>query len=88
MTAKVACLLTGGPVYVIHVDGRPIVFEMHPYCGPVPLDARTEESRNLKPRHRFWTAVTLWAQQGRRLGELEGGRRRCIWDDGRVEEYV
>lgn len=77
------CLLTGGPLHEIKVGASVILFELHRYCGPMPLDKRTLESRNLGPRAPFWRAVSLWAQQGKKT---EAGSRddvrRCIWVDG------
>lgn len=68
-----ACILLGGPVYTI--DG--MRFEMHPYCGPAVVSGRGEVlDRQPGTRHRFWTAVTLWAQQGRRVTD-EGV---CIYE--------
>lgn len=63
------CLLLGGPEYTIKVGiGKPIRFEMHSYCGPMP-------TRQLGHNHPFWTAVTLWSQQGERVD----GDGLCIW---------
>lgn len=59
-----ACILFGGPIYTI--DG--IRFEMHPYCGPAVVGKRGQVlATQPGPRHHFWTAVTLWCQQGRRI---------------------
>ena len=58
------CVLQGGPVYSIDVGGQRIMFEMHPYLGPVPVGKRGNE-RRLGPRHPFWQAVTWWQEQGR-----------------------
>lgn len=73
------CLLLGGPLYRIYVDGKWILFEMHRYCGPMPLNQRTHGERRLGPRHRFWEAVTLWAQQGQRTGLESKGVKSCVW---------
>lgn len=66
MKGGLICLLLGGEIYRIWVRGKEYLFEMHSYCGPMPLRARDLESRHLGPRHPFWTAVTLWDRQGRR----------------------
>lgn len=76
---SVVCLLTGGPLYQIYVEGVWIVFEIHPYCGPMPLDKRSLEERRLGPRHKFWEAATLWVQQGQQTGRETGGVKCCIW---------
>jgi hypothetical protein len=64
----VLCVLTGGPLYQIYVDGVWILFEDHHYCGPMPLDKRTFDERLLGPRHRFWKVVTDWYQAGKKTG--------------------
>lgn len=77
-----ACILHGGPIYTI--DG--IRFEMHPHFGPAVVskrDGRVLESQP-GPRHRFWRAVTLWAQQGRRV-TAEGA---CIYEVPREPQTV
>jgi len=66
MRNGLVCLLLGGDIYRIWVRGIEYIFEMHAYCGPMPLRARDFEARHLGPRHPFWTAVTLWDRQGRR----------------------
>jgi hypothetical protein len=63
------CLLLGGPDYTLEVGGKAVKFEWHHYCGPMP-------SKQLGPRHMFWTAVTWWAQQGKRVDD----NWRCIYD--------
>ncbi len=70
------CILFGGPEYTIQVGlGKPIKFEMHHYCGPLP-------TRQLGPNHKFWTAVTLWSQQGERVDD----KGQCIWDHAATQE--
>lgn len=64
----VGCILAGGPLYQIYVDGEWILFEDHRYCGPMPLDKRTLGERSLGPRHPFWTKVTEWYQGGKKTG--------------------
>ena len=66
MSGRLICLLVGGDLYRIWAGGKEYLFEMHSYCGPMPLRARDHEPRLLGPRHPFWTAVTLWDRQGRR----------------------
>lgn len=70
----VACLLVGGPIRIIVVDGIEQLFEDHPRLGPCPVTKRGTE-RHLGPRHRFWLAVTQWYQGGKLLDE----NGRCIW---------
>lgn len=66
-------ILTGGPEHDIQVNGKRYHFEMHPYCGPILLDENGEAAKD-QPMA-FLEAVTLWAQQGRRI---EDGL--CRWD--------
>lgn len=81
MDSGLICLLTGGDLYTIVVDGKEFLFEMHSYCGPMPLRKRDLESRTLRPRHPFWTAVSLWAAQGRRATAAGPNLpARCVWD--------
>lgn len=67
-------LTVGGPEHTIEVDGKDYRFEMHSRFGSMPLNKRGDP-KELGPRHKFWIAVTCWAQQGRRIGE-DG---KCIW---------
>ena len=62
------CIMTGGELYQIHVDGVWILFEDHHYCGPMPLDKRTLDERKLGPRHHFWAAVSAWYLGGKKTG--------------------
>lgn len=72
--SDVVCILQGGPVY--QIDG--ISFEWNERFGPAVVDKREEIlDKQPGPRHRFWKAVTWWAQQGRRL-TAEG---ICIYDE-------
>lgn len=82
---RAAHLLMGGPDRLIEVDGEVIRFEDHPYSGPMPLGKRGKE-RRLGPRHKFWSAVTWWAQQGRQLDPETG---RCVYREvSREEELI
>ena len=82
---RVAHVLMGGPDYRIEVNGEVIRFEDHPYCGPCPLNKRGKELR-LGPRHKFWSAVTWWYQQGKQLDPVTG---RCVYRDvSREEELI
>lgn len=69
-------LAGGGRDYTIEVEGLRYVFEMHHYCGPAVLNRHGDPAKyQPSPRHPFWTAVTLWCQQGRHVG-ADG---LCIW---------
>lgn len=66
-------MLLGGPDYRIKVGGQVFRFEMHPYCGPMPIN-RDSSEKVLPPKHEFWRVVTLWHKQGRKI---DGGL--CEW---------
>ena len=64
-----------GPELTIEVGNQVYPFEWHSYCGPIPLNKRGDP-KELGPKHVFWTAISHWAQQGKRLDE----NRRAIWE--------
>lgn len=69
-------LASPGRDFTIEVEGRRHEFEMHPYFGPAVLDKNGDPAkRQPGPRHPFWTAVTLWSQQGKHVG-ADG---LCVW---------
>lgn len=70
---KTICILNGGPMRRISVNGKVIEFEMHPYCGPTILKRNGEPLTN-KPAE-FLYAASLWAQQGQKIDE----KGLCIW---------
>lgn len=53
-------LSVGGKVFKIKVGEQIFEFEDHSYCGPMPI-------KKVGPMHYFWTAVTLWCQQGKKI---------------------
>lgn len=71
------CLLVGGPERVIEIDGRDYPFEYTHgrYGGPIPL-TKAGADRELGPRHKFWTAVSHWIQQGMKM-RPDG---KCAWE--------
>lgn len=69
-----AILTVGNPAKRISVGGKIFLFEMHSYCGPMPI-TKDGSGRKHVPDS-FWRAVTFWAQQGQRVGE-DG---LCVWD--------
>lgn len=67
----------GGPIRHIMAKGKLYTFEMHHYCGPIPCKANGDPlATQPGPRSPFWEAVTLWSQQGERIGD----NGLCIWD--------
>jgi hypothetical protein len=70
----------GGPSLAIVIDGRRYLFEDHRYCGPMPVDAKGN-GRDLGPRHRFWTVITWWYQQGKEFN-ADG---TCKWVTGKTD---
>lgn len=68
-----AIVAVGGPVQTMDTSKGPVAFEWHDYLGPMPINRRTGNERLVGPRHPFWSLVTAWAKQGKRV---ENGR--CI----------
>ena len=68
-------LCVGDPFRLIYVAGKWYQFEMHSYCGPVPINRDFSTRLTDWPRV-VWDAVMLWIDQGRRVDENEG----CIWE--------
>ena len=60
----------GGRTRCIEVGGNKIQFKMHWFLGPEPIEDLGED-------HPFWTAITLWAQQGQRVDTLG----LCIYEE-------
>ena len=80
----IACLMLGGENYTIDVDDKRWHFEMHPQYGPATTNARGDISAHQPgPRAPFWTAVTLWSQQGRKV---KNGL--CVWVKPPKEKLV
>lgn len=71
---KVVCILEGGPMRKIRVDGEVFDFEMHPFCGPTLLNKWGDPKPVDKHPRNFLEAASLWAQQGQRM---ENGW--CLW---------
>ena len=65
---RVTHISFGGPTLTIVVKGKLELFEMHRYCGPMPVN-KQGNGRDLAPRHPFWAAVTWWDRQGREFNE-------------------
>lgn len=67
----------GGPDRVIvDEEGKRHKFEMHPYCGPILLNADGDPaSRQPSAKASFWRVTTWWSQQG---GKIDGNGL-CQW---------
>lgn len=63
---QIICILYGGPEYDILVGSKSYHFEDHPYCGPNIIHKITKSVRKNQPKD-FLRAVSLWAQQGRKV---------------------
>ena len=59
---SVGIVSVGGPVRKIFDGYRVWHFEMHHYCGPMPVHKKTGDGITGTPK--FWEAVSKWAQQG------------------------
>lgn len=75
---KTIHIFYGGPDRKIKdTKGKVWKFEMHPQFGPAILDGRGDPAdKQPGSRSPFWTAVTLWAQQGGVIGS-DG---LCVWE--------
>lgn len=62
---------------VVNINGVDMPFEMTTHFGPCWLQKDGEiRERQPSPRNLFWTAVPMWAQQGkRRCAHCQ----RCLW---------
>ena len=81
MAHHFACIMRGGSVYTI--DG--VRFEWHPRFGPAVVGKRGQiVNTQPGPRHRFWKAVTWWAQQGH-VVTADGA---CVYDEPTQPRYV
>ena len=70
------CILNGGPMRKIRVNGKIIEFEDHPWCGPTILNKQTGEPLKVQP-DAFLLAASRWAMGGREIR-----RGLCVWQDG------
>lgn len=64
----------GGPMYKISRRRKIYEFEDNQFAGPTILNKRTGSPATLQPTP-FLEAVSLWAQQGRKVDE----NGLCIW---------
>lgn len=70
-------LSMGGPDRVIiDENGQRHKFEMHPYCGPILLNADGDPAkRQPSAKASFWNVTTWWIQQG---GNIDANGL-CVW---------
>lgn len=66
----------GGPLHCIRVKRKLYHFEMHRYCGPMPIRTDGRAGTHLAENHPFWTAVTAWDRLGRKVDE----NGLCVWE--------
>lgn len=61
---RVGVLTVGGPDLTIVVEGgREVLFEMHHWHGPHPIDKKTLDPLDSIPRG-FWDAIDRWQEGG------------------------
>ena len=68
---KIIHVSYAGPFHkIIDTSGKEWLFEMHNYCGPIALK-KDGDPRAKQPseKSKFWIAVTLWAQQGKKVDD-------------------
>jgi hypothetical protein len=71
------CILTGGPTLKMPMgNGRYFTFEMHPYCGPVKVHAKTGEptKHDFPESSSFWNLFKAWDRGGRIVDQYD----RCV----------
>jgi hypothetical protein len=73
----------GGDTLRIETSAGVVMFEWHPHCGPMPIK-RNGSERELGPKHPFWRAVSLWDQQGKRIGPNDF----AMWEPGRLDDEM
>ena len=56
-----------GPIHTVTVNGKPMRFEFHRFCGPVVLN-KDDSPRKNQPgeRHPFWKEFDKWFQANKR----------------------
>ena len=54
-------------LYQIEVEGKRFWFEFSRMWGPRVVSKSGHETKQPRPRHNFWKAVSLWANQGKRV---------------------
>lgn len=74
-----------GPERILMVEGKKFLFEDHHYCGPVVL-GKNGDPLSVQPSENspFWSAVSLWYQQGKRINETVNPPW-CIWDKPKIQ---
>jgi len=65
----------GGETHQLNVGGETIYFEMHRFCGPMPINKVSLSERRLSDTHKFWQAVTYWCRQGQQKNQDD----TCKW---------
>jgi hypothetical protein len=71
---KIIHISTGGPDRYLTVAGKTVLFEEHPYCGPIVLHKQTKDPIENQPKESdlFWVHYDAWAMQGKRVKEVDG----------------
>ena len=72
-----AIICTGGKTLRIKVGGNYILFEMHPFCGPMPVD-KNDSGITLKDTHPFWGVVADWVRRGQQVFKGYKDRLYCV----------
>jgi hypothetical protein len=74
----------GGQTHRIETYLGVVLFEDHPYCGPLPCN-KDGNGRNLAASHPFWTAVSRWYATGKRTRRV-GRNLWCVTCASPTEE--
>ena len=76
----------GGDLLLMPMGNRNVLFEIHPYHGPAPLNKKTLEPLNNIPAG-FWDAVDRWIAGGQLVdGDLCVVGEWCMACNGSGEE--
>jgi len=79
MVLEQVCILSGGDIHKLIVDGKTHWMEFHPFCGPCFwADAQGKELKNQpSERNKVWRAVELWCKQGKCVDDAGV----CVWEE-------
>ena len=64
----VGTITLGGPDLLMPVGSRTVLFEMHGYCGPMPISKKTGEELKRIPAG-FWDAYDRWVAGGKLVAD-------------------
>jgi hypothetical protein len=79
MTMETIHILMGGQTLYLSAQ-KVYLFEDHPYCGPIVLNAKEDPLENQPgPLDLFWTHVSAWYQQGKKTKRVYN-KTWCVYE--------